>query len=169
MGIRIRNLTEIAIVWRFLSLAKLPDIIKLNGGSFALHLPLLRSDRHDSNTNPKHNLQGVSDKISRQEAPWIVKRDVGVYTGINPVTEKERSRTPDLCVITQAQLTAIHPHLARREGREFRAVKVKADKTKSAVLRTPPLIAVEVVSPGSKKTDYENKELEYSCVGIPEY
>ena len=91
-------------------------------------------------------------EISRQETPWIVKRDVGVYTGINPVTGKERSRTPDLCVMTQAQWT-----------------ELKADKTKSAVLRTPPLIAVEVVSPGSKKTDYESKESEYSRVGIPEY
>ena len=34
-------------------------------------------------------------EISRQKYPWIVKRDVGVYTGINPVTGKERSRTPD--------------------------------------------------------------------------
>lgn len=91
-------------------------------------------------------------EISRQEIPWIVKRDVGVYTGINPVTGKERSRTPDLCVMTQAQWT-----------------ELKADKTKSAVLRTPPLIAVEVVSPSSKKTDYESKESEYSRVGIPEY
>lgn len=91
-------------------------------------------------------------EISRQERLWIVKRDVGVYTGINPVTGKERSRTPDLCVMTQAQWT-----------------ELKADKTKSAVLTTPPLITVEVVSPGSKKTDYENKEAEYSRLGIPEY
>ncbi|MES1026591.1 Uma2 family endonuclease [Gloeocapsa sp. BRSZ] len=91
-------------------------------------------------------------EISRQKAPWLVKRDVGVYAGINPLTGKERSRTPDLCVMTQAQWT-----------------ELKADKTKSAVLRTPPLIAVEVVSPGSKKTDYESKEAEYSRVGILEY
>jgi Uma2 family endonuclease len=91
-------------------------------------------------------------KISRIKSPWIVKRDVGVYTGINLATGKERSRTPDLCVITQAQWASL-----------------KADKTSSAVLRTPPLLAVEVVSPGSQKTDYESKEEEYMSVGIPEY
>jgi Uma2 family endonuclease len=42
-------------------------------------------------------------EISKQGQPWIVKRDVGVYVGINPKTGKDRSRTPDLCVITQAQ------------------------------------------------------------------
>lgn len=77
---------------------------------------------------------------------------MGVYTGINPVTGKERSRTPDLCVMTQEKWA-----------------ELKANKTSSAVLRTPPLMAVEVVSPGSKKTDYESKEEEYRSVGIPEY
>lgn len=91
-------------------------------------------------------------EISRLGLPWIVKRDVGVYTGINPVTGKERSRTPDLCVMTQEEWAGL-----------------KADKTKSAVLRTPPLLAVEVVNPGSKKIDYESKESEYSRVRIPEY
>lgn len=91
-------------------------------------------------------------EIKRLDSSWKVKRDVGVYTGINPGTGKERSRTPDLCVMTSVQWA-----------------ELKADKTKSAVLRTPPLLAVEVVSPGSKKTDYESKEEEYSRVGILEY
>jgi Uma2 family endonuclease len=91
-------------------------------------------------------------EISRQKHPWIVKRDVGVYTGTNPVTGKERSRTPDLCVMTNVQWA-----------------ELKADKTSPAVLRTPPLLAVEVVSPGSKKTDYEAKESEYKTKRVPEY
>lgn len=91
-------------------------------------------------------------EISRQKYPWIVKRDVGVYTGINPVTKKERSRTPDLCVMTNVQWA-----------------ELKADKISPAVLRTPPLLVVEVVSPGSKKTDYEAKKFEYKTKRFTEY
>lgn len=91
-------------------------------------------------------------EILRLERPWIVKRDVGVYTRTNPVTGKDHSRTPDVCVMTQAQWQ-----------------ELKADKKSSAVLRTPPLLAVEIVSPGSKKTDYGSKEEEYRVIRIPEY
>lgn len=91
-------------------------------------------------------------EIGKQRLQWKVKRDVGVYTGLNPVTGKERSRTPDLCVITQAQWA-----------------ELKTDKTKSAVLQAPPLLAVEVVSPASLKTDYEVKEFEYKNVRVIEY
>ncbi len=91
-------------------------------------------------------------EIRTKSHPWIVKRDVGVYVGTAPDTGKDRSRTPDLCLITQAQWNGL-----------------KADKKAAAVLRTPPLLVVEVVSPGSKKTDYETKESEYKTIGIPEY
>ena len=91
-------------------------------------------------------------EINRLGSSWKEGRDVGVYIGINPVTGLERSRTPDLCVMTNVQWAGL-----------------KADKTKSAVLRNPPLLVVEVVSPGSKKTDYESKESGYSRVGILEY
>ncbi len=91
-------------------------------------------------------------QISQQKSPWLVKREVGVYIGTNPATGRELSRNPDLIVATAAQWIAL-----------------KALKKPSAVLQTPPLLVVEVVSPGSKKTDYESKESEYSNVGIPEY
>ena len=91
-------------------------------------------------------------EIRRLECPWIVKRDVGVYTRTNPATGKEHSRTPDVCVMTASQWQ-----------------ELKADKKSSAVLRTPPLLAVETVSPGSKKTDYGTKEEEYKAIGILEY
>ena len=91
-------------------------------------------------------------EITKQQQPWIVKRDVGVYIGINPDSGKERSRTPDLCIMTTAQWAV-----------------VKAEKTKAAVLRSAPLLVVEVVSPSSKKTDYQAKEQEYRTIGIPEY
>lgn len=91
-------------------------------------------------------------EISKQQQTWIVKRDVGVYVGINPNSAKDRSRTPDLCIITTEQWAV-----------------VKAQKTKAAVLRTAPLLVVEIVSPSSKKTDYQAKEQEYRTIGIPEY
>lgn len=87
-----------------------------------------------------------------QKGNWKVKRDVGVYVGINPQTGKERSRTPDLTVLTAAQWATI-----------------RADETKAAVTKTPPLLVVEIVSPGSKKTDYTIKQEEYKNLGVPEY
>lgn len=35
--------------------------------------------------------------IRKQGQSWRVKRDAGVYTGVNPETGRERSRTPDIC------------------------------------------------------------------------
>ncbi|MBD1903646.1 Uma2 family endonuclease [Trichocoleus sp. DQ-A3] len=91
-------------------------------------------------------------EISRLERSSLVKRDVGVYIGIDPATGKDYSRTPDLCVVTAQQWA-----------------ELKKNKKSSAILRTPPLLAVEVVSPASKKTDYQAKEQEYKTVKIPEY
>lgn len=91
-------------------------------------------------------------EIGKRGYPWIVKRDVGLYTRTDPNTGKDRSRTPDVCVMTSVQWA-----------------ELKAEKTKSAVLKTPPLLVVEIVSSGSQKTDYTAKELEYARVKIPEY
>ena len=91
-------------------------------------------------------------EIEKLGLNWIVKRDVGTYVGIHPETGKERSRTPDLCVISQEQWN-----------------EVKANKKAAAVLKTPPLLIVEVVSPGDKRTDYKEKESEYKKAGVREY
>ncbi|HEY9710557.1 MAG TPA: Uma2 family endonuclease, partial [Oculatellaceae cyanobacterium] len=91
-------------------------------------------------------------QIRSSSEPWKVKRDVGVYIGKNPDTGKERSRTPDVCVMTAAQWA-----------------ELKEVKRAAAVLRTAPLLVVEVVSPGSKKIDYESKQSEYEAIKIPEY
>ena len=91
-------------------------------------------------------------EISKQQQTWIVKRDVGVYANINSNSGKDRSRTPDLCIVTIEQWAV-----------------VKAQTTKAAVMRTAPLLVVEIVSPSSKKTDYQAKEQEYRTIGIPEY
>ncbi|MGJ5676780.1 MAG: Uma2 family endonuclease, partial [Nostochopsis sp.] len=46
----------------------------------------------------------IASAIPQQyRGDWKVKRDVGVYVGVNSQTGKERSRTPDLTVLTSAQ------------------------------------------------------------------
>lgn len=92
------------------------------------------------------------EQIRGNGQPWIVKNDVGVYIGINPETGKERSRTPDVCVLTLEQWAIL-----------------KADKTSSAILKTAPLLVVEIVSPGSKKIDYRNKQSDYESAKVSEY
>ncbi len=97
--------------------------------------------------------EAIASAIPQQHlGNWKVKRDVGVYVGVNPQTGKERSRTPDLTVLTSAQWAAI-----------------RALETQAAVTKTPPLLVVEIVSPSSKKTDYNTKQEEYKNLGVPEY
>ncbi|MBD2101498.1 Uma2 family endonuclease [Leptolyngbya sp. FACHB-261] len=75
--------------------------------------------------------------------PWVCLREAGVRTGRN------RSRLSDLCVVTIEQ------------AREL--------LDQSAVFQTPPLLAIEVVSPDSIKRDYRYKRTEYAALDIPEY
>lgn len=112
-------------------------------------VPLPTADHSDVIDLLSDTFRAEIEKLKRN---WIVKRDVGTYVGTNPDTGKDRSRTPDLCVITSEQWN-----------------ELKANKKAAAVLKTPPLLVVEVVSPGSKKTDYEAKELEYKTSGVSEY
>ena len=65
------------------------------------------------------------------------------------VLTKKQPRRPDVCVMTVEQATLI-------------------EKT-SAILRTPPLLIVEVVSPESIDRDYEEKFSEYADFGVDEY
>ncbi len=97
-------------------------------------------------------LEAFREQIRRSGSPWKATDKAGVYTGKNPVTGKDYSRTPDVCVMTTAQWN-----------------ELKVDKKSAAVLRTPPLFVVEVVSPGSKKIDYESKQSEYQAIKILEY
>lgn len=68
-------------------------------------------------------------------------------TGVR--TTDYRSRLPDLCVMTNEQDAALH--------------------NRAAILDSPPLLVVEVVSPESVKRDYRSKRTEYAALGIPEY
>jgi Uma2 family endonuclease len=83
-------------------------------------------------------------EIQRLVLDWAVKQG---RTGIR--TTPKRSRVPDICVITKEQRQSM--------------------KGKPAVLQSPPLLTVEVVSPESVKRDYEQKPAEYATIRIPEY
>lgn len=60
-----------------------------------------------------------------------------------------QSRKPDVSVITNEQAKSI--------------------ENTSAILQSPPLLAVEVVSPESIERDYVLQKAEYLAIGIPEY
>jgi Uma2 family endonuclease len=62
---------------------------------------------------------------------------------------KKQPRSPDVLVMTEQQALSI--------------------ENKSAVLRTPPPLIVEVVSPESIARDYETKTIECAAFGVDEY
>jgi Uma2 family endonuclease len=84
-------------------------------------------------------------EIKRLKLDWtVMPGNIGVRTAQN------KSRIPDLAIITESQ---------RQELREMT----------SAVLQYPPLLAVEIVSPGNAVDDYRYKQAEYAVREIPEY
>lgn len=89
-------------------------------------------------------------EIRRLSLPWKATDKAGVYIGKSPKTGKDYSRTPDVCVLMQAAW-----------------LELKAQGL-AAVLRTPPLLVVEVVST-NWEVDYIDKLDEYQRLGIPEY
>lgn len=82
-------------------------------------------------------------QIDSLNLPWIALRDTGVRTGVKD------SRLPDLSVVTVDQAEEL--------------------MDSSAIFQTPPILAVEVVSPSSSKIDYRYKQTEYSAIKILEY
>lgn len=85
----------------------------------------------------------VDQEINRLGLPWVSLRESGIRTGV------DNSRLPGLSVMTVDQFNEIFD--------------------KSAVLETPALLAIEVVSPSSGTTDYRYKKTEYAATRIPEY
>jgi Uma2 family endonuclease len=74
----------------------------------------------------------------------VMPGNVGVRTGIN------KSRIPDLIILSETQCEAI--------------------KTmNTAILESPPLLAIEIVSAGNSEDDYRYKRSEYATIEIPEY
>lgn len=84
-------------------------------------------------------------EITRLSLKWTV-----IPSNISVRTAESRSRIPDLVVLSAEQTEAI--------------------KTmSSAVLQSPPLLVVEIVSPDDPARDYRYKRSEYATRGIPEY
>ena len=87
-------------------------------------------------------LEQEIDKIKQQ---WkVMPGTVGVRTANN------KSRIPDLVILSETQC---------QEIREM----------STAVLESPPLLAVEIVSPNNADDDYRYKRSEYAVREIPEY
>lgn len=85
----------------------------------------------------------LDEQIRRLNLPWLCFREAGIRTGWR------KSRLADLYVVTVDQVTDI--------------------LDQSAVCQTPPLLAVEIISPESIKRDYRFKRSEYAALEIPEY
>jgi Uma2 family endonuclease len=85
----------------------------------------------------------IDGEIRRLSFPWLCFREAGIRTGWR------KSRLADLYVVTIDQVT------------EF--------LDQSAICQTPPLLAVEIISPESIKRDYRFKRSEYAALAIPEY
>jgi Uma2 family endonuclease len=87
-------------------------------------------------------LKAEIDRIKQQ---WkVMPGTVGVRTA------KKKSRIPDLIVLSESQC------------QEIRAMS-------TAVLETPPLLALEIVSPNNSDDDYRYKRSEYAVREILEY
>ena len=83
-------------------------------------------------------------EIKRLNSDWVVRPgSVGVRTSAR------KSRIPDLVIMTESQ---------RQELRN-----------QTAVLQSPPVLAVEIVSQSNPQDDYRYKRSEYAVVAIPEY
>lgn len=87
--------------------------------------------------------RGLEQEIARLGLPWLCFREAGIRTGWR------KSRLADVYVVTAEQVREI--------------------LDQSAICQTPPLLAVEVVSPESVKRDYRYKRSEYAALEIPEY
>jgi len=84
-------------------------------------------------------------EITRIKQQWkVMPGTVGVRTA------KNKSRIPDLIILSESQCQEIRTMSA-------------------AVLETPPLLAVEIVSPNNSDDDYRYKRSEYAVREIPEY
>jgi Uma2 family endonuclease len=84
-------------------------------------------------------------EIDRIQQHWkVMPGTVGVRTA------KKKSRIPDLVILSESQCQELR-------------------KMSAAVLEAPPVLAVEIVSPGNSDDDYRYKRSEYAVREIPEY
>lgn len=102
---------------------------------------------------PDHNFAGL--KLAMQLGPQLpdhleVIPDVDVDLQLADPDEPGFSRRPDLMIVEQDARRRV-----RHEGGMIRASEV--------------LVVVEIVSPGSRRTDHVAKRSEYADAGIPHY
>ena len=87
----------------------------------------------------------LEQEIDNLKQQWkVMPGTVGVRTA------KKKSRIPDLVILSESQCQELR-------------------KMSAAVLEAPPLLAVEIVSPGNSDDDYRYKRSEYAVREIPEY
>ncbi|EAZ91439.1 Uma2 family endonuclease [Crocosphaera chwakensis] len=89
-------------------------------------------------------------KVLDQEIDKIKQRLKVMPGTVGVRTAKNKSRIPDLIILSETQC---------QEIREM----------STAVLESPPLLAVEIVSPNNSDDDYRYKRSEYAVREIPEY
>ncbi|PZV05882.1 MAG: hypothetical protein DCF32_10630 [Leptolyngbya sp.] len=87
--------------------------------------------------------QCLDAEIARLGLGWFCFREAGVRTGVR------KSRLTDVYVLTLEQVSGL--------------------MNRAAIAQTPPLLAVEVVSPDSITRDYRYKRTEYAALEILEY
>ncbi|PZV09824.1 MAG: hypothetical protein DCF21_19095 [Leptolyngbya sp.] len=87
--------------------------------------------------------QCLDAEIARLGLGWFCFREAGVRTGVR------KSRLTDVYVLTPEQVSGL--------------------VNRAAIAQTPPLLAVEVVSPDSVTRDYRYKRTEYAALEILEY
>ena len=87
----------------------------------------------------------LEQEIDRIKQQWrVMPGTVGVRTA------NDKSRIPDLVILSASQCEEIR-------------------KMPTAVLESPPLLVIEIVSPGNSDDDYRYKRSEYAVREIPEY
>lgn len=89
-------------------------------------------------------------KILEQEIDKLKQEWKAMPGTVGVRTAKNKSRIPDLIILSENQCQDIR-------------------EMSTAVLESPPLLAVEIVSPGNADDDYRYKRSEYAVREIPEY
>ena len=107
------------------------------------------SQRH--NRIQKRLLRALDDYAEQFDHDWAAyMNNSGVQ--IPRADRRDNSRTPDLVMATNAQWEMLDT------------------QTESVFLRgNPPLLTIEVVSPGTVKKDVEDLVIEYALASVPEY
>jgi Uma2 family endonuclease len=102
---------------------------------------------------PDHNYAALRLAVRLEDklpTGWEIITDIDVDLQLAPADAPGTVRRPDLVVVEAEGRQRV-----RREGGVFRASEV--------------LLIVEVVSPGSARTDHVQKRSEYADAGIPHY